>query len=207
MLPADLREARRQNLERLREYTEAGVFPRNYLYSDQNRPCFIDRDNRICAAGYLVEHSAGRKVAEQINERVQSEFLWRMQLPELDRWIAGSGLSLIELCMIQPTYDPVFFIEIDPDSARAPVIVSITGDVIDFGFGCGIKYVEFDFGDGEIWTSAIFNASYVPVDIEHMYTCPGAYTITGSAVAVVVGAVAAHQTTWGHIKAQFAADL
>ena len=183
-LPTDLREARRRNLAWLREYIDAGRYPRNYLYADQNRPCFIDREGRICAAGYLVEQSAGREVAERVNEAFQSEFLWKMELPELDRWIAGSGFSLLELCMIQPGYSPVFNVQITQDSDRAPATVTVRGYVYDESvMPCDTKHLIFDFGDGAMWKSHEANAWIVWVDIAHIYTTPGTYTITGIAVA------------------------
>lgn len=182
-MPADLQEARRHNLARLREYIDAGRFPRNHLYPGENRPCFIDREERICAVGYLVERSAGRKMAERINEEFQSEFLWRMRLPELDRWIAGSGLSLLELSMIQPCYDPRFNVQVTQDSGRAPATVSIAGYVYD-ECGCNTKVVVFDFGDGDggIWTTGEVNLWIVQVNAKHIYAHPGVYTITGVAV-------------------------
>ncbi len=186
-LPADLREARRQNLSWLQEYIDAGRFPRNYLYPDENRPCFIDRDERICAVGYLVERSAGRELAERINIEFQSEFLWRMRLPALERWSEDSGLSLLELSMIQPGYAPEFHVTVTQDSDRAPTRIAVTGYVLQEGFGpCTIKFVGFNFGDGAIWMSPEVGSFFVPVDIEHVYTRPGVYTITGGAVSVDV---------------------
>jgi hypothetical protein len=217
-LPADVREARRQNLARLREYIDAGRFPRNHLYRDENRPCFIDRDGRICAVGYLVECSAGREMAERINETFQSEFLWRMRLSQLDRWVARSGLSLLELCMIQPCYAPEFNVQVTPSSDRAPATVSITGNVID-RCGCPTKVVVFNFGDGSVWTSGDVNLVSVPVNANHTYHLAGAYTITGTAVGggacdgltgsetwqiTLLPPLATRPSTWGRIKALYA---
>ena len=182
-LPVELREARRYNLAQLREYIDAGQYPRNHLYPDENHPCFIDRDGRICAVGYLVEQTAGRQLAEQVNAEFQSEFLWRIRLPELDRWVARSGLSLLELSMIQPCYDPEFRVQVTQDSDRAPATVSITGYVYDNCCCCLTKYVVFDFGDGAVWRSPEVNLRYPPVDVAHIYTSPGMYTITGLAIA------------------------
>lgn len=183
--PPELREARRRNLANLKAYIDAGRFPRNYLYADENRPCFIDRDGRICAAGYLVERTAGREVAERVNDAFQSEFLWKMHLPELDRWVADSGLSLLELCMIQPCYVPYWgYVQITQDSDRVPATVSIEGYVYDVSFCCLTKYVIFDFGDGALWSSPIVNSDIVLLsDIAHIYVRPGVYTITGIAIA------------------------
>jgi hypothetical protein len=96
------RDARRQNLARLRAYIDAGVFPQNSRYRDETRPCFIDDDGRICAVGYLVEQSAGRAAAERINATFQYAFLSEMESPEIDQWIVASGLSRLELSLIQP---------------------------------------------------------------------------------------------------------
>jgi len=93
-------------LELLHEYRTAGVFPRNYGYADQRKPCFIDKDGRICAVGYLVEQTAGRSAAEQINSRHQYQEVFEMHDDDLDEWIAISGLTKEECAMIQPTYGP-----------------------------------------------------------------------------------------------------
>ncbi len=177
MLPKALRVARRQNLERLREYIDAGVFPRNHLSSEENRPCFVDRDDRICAVGYLVEQSAGREAAERINSEFQSEFLWRIDMSDLDRWIAASGLSLLELSMIQPCYDPNFLLSVTRISEMS---VAVRGYVLEDC--CGMKYVAINFGEA-VWKSPDYNFWYIPVDIVHNYSNPGSYAITAVAVS------------------------
>src|SRR5690606_13938477 len=63
-LPEALQDERRANLERLHRYRLAGVFPRNFDHSEARRPCFIDRDGRLCAVGHLVAQSAGSELAE-----------------------------------------------------------------------------------------------------------------------------------------------
>lgn len=96
-------------LDLLREYWQNGVFPRNEKYPDERRPCFIDDDGRICAVGYLVEQTAGRQMAERINERYQYATIGEMKLPELDAWIAAGGLTREEVATIQPTYGTYVF--------------------------------------------------------------------------------------------------
>lgn len=176
-MPPELRDARRHNLARLRNYIDGGVFPRNQLYRDQNRPCFIDNEDRICAVGYLVEQSAGRDAAERISATFQYAFLSEMQLPELDRWVAASGLSRLELSLIQPCYSPQFNVTI---TQSAPLTVTIRGYVYD-DCDCGVKYTMFDFGEA-IWGSrkSYYGAS---VNISHAYSFPGAYVIKGTAVS------------------------
>src|SRR5215216_4015200 len=61
----DKRLSRRQQIKRekilnlLHEYWTRGVFPSNFDYPDERRPCFIDRDGKICAVGYLIEKTLG----------------------------------------------------------------------------------------------------------------------------------------------------
>jgi len=175
-MPPELRDAREQNLARFREYIDAGVFPRNHDYEDENRPCFIDDDGRICAVGYLVEQSAGRDAAERINAKFQYAFVSEMESPEVDRWIGASGLTRLELSLVQPCYDPEFNVTVTQSAA---LTVSIRGYVFDYC--CGVKYTMFDFGEA-VWasTKSYYGSS---VNISHTYSSPGTYVITCAAVA------------------------
>src|SRR5690606_4507495 len=91
-------------LNLLRQYRTAGVFPRNYEYAGRRLPCFIDGDGRICAVGYLIEQTAGRAVAEEINSRHKYEEVLAMNDPAIDEWVSNSGLTKEECAMIPPTY-------------------------------------------------------------------------------------------------------
>lgn len=106
-LSCELQERRLYLLDLLHTYIEQGNFPKNYDYPDQRRPCFIDRDGTICAVGFLVEQTAGRKVAEQINAKFKYEYLLSMNDELIDNWVATSGFSKEECAMIQPNYGPV----------------------------------------------------------------------------------------------------
>jgi hypothetical protein len=68
-LSADLQTKRNHLLDLLHDYWTNGVFPKNYDYADQRKPCFIDKDGTICAVGYLVEQTTGRQVADNINSK------------------------------------------------------------------------------------------------------------------------------------------
>lgn len=103
--PVHLKEKRLQLLDVLHSYWTAGVFPRNYDHTDR-RPCFIDKDKRICAVGFLIEKTAGRNAAEQINNGHRYDELLAMNDKAVDSWIATSGLTKEECAMIQPTYGP-----------------------------------------------------------------------------------------------------
>lgn len=102
-LPAHLKQKRKHVLDLLHNYWTAGIFPRNYDYSER-KPCFIDKNKRICAVGFLIEKTAGRNAAEQINTRHKYNELLAMNDNAVDRWIATSGLTKEECAMIQPTY-------------------------------------------------------------------------------------------------------
>ncbi|WMJ74861.1 hypothetical protein RCC89_17085 [Cytophagaceae bacterium ABcell3] len=103
-LPENLKENRKKMLDLLHEYHTSGVFPRNYDFSDKRMPCFIDKDGRICAVGYLIEKTAGREVAEYINSKFKYDKIYDMDDPLIDEWIASSGLTKEECAMIQPNY-------------------------------------------------------------------------------------------------------
>ena len=76
-----LARRRAQVLDLLHRYWATGVFPRNHKYVAERRPCFIDRDGRLCAVGYLVAQTAGRAVAERINAAHQYDLIADMRLP------------------------------------------------------------------------------------------------------------------------------
>ncbi|HYD22467.1 MAG TPA: hypothetical protein VEB40_13390 [Flavipsychrobacter sp.] len=102
-LPEATRQKRMKAIALLHEYRIAGNFPSNYDYAG-HRPCFIDEDGNICAVGYLVEQTAGRAVAEQINAKHKYDYIKDMDMPELAAWINNSGLTSEECAMIQPQY-------------------------------------------------------------------------------------------------------
>ena len=97
---------RQKAIENLHFYWTAGVFPENREFLNDRKPCFIDAKGNLCAVGYLIEQSAGREVAEQINARYQYEYLMEMEWKVIDEWIASSGLTKLECAMIQPSYGP-----------------------------------------------------------------------------------------------------
>lgn len=104
-LSTEMRSKRAQMLNLLRAYRSAGVFPKNYGRNER-KPCFIDQNGTICAVGYLIEQTAGRAAAEDINSRHQYATIFEMKDGKVDEWIATSGLSKEECAMIQPQYAP-----------------------------------------------------------------------------------------------------
>lgn len=98
-------QAKRNHLlDLLHDYWTKGVFPQNYDYPNERKPCFIDKDNTICAVGYLVEQTAGREAAEYINQKYKYSEVMAMNDEIVDNWVANSGLTKEECAMIQPSY-------------------------------------------------------------------------------------------------------
>ena len=85
-------------------YWAAGIFPSNFDYQMERRPCFIDRNGNICAVGYLIEKTEGREVAEQINSKHQYKYIFEINDPVVAEWAQRNGLSMEECAMIQPQY-------------------------------------------------------------------------------------------------------
>lgn len=104
---AHLTETQKTNrafiLRLLHDYWENAIFPRNHEYEDR-RPCFIDRDGNICAVGYLIEKTAGRQMAEDINQKHQYDYLLDMNEDVIAKWANEYGLTVEECAAIQPSY-------------------------------------------------------------------------------------------------------
>lgn len=135
-LSLEQQKSRIQLLDLLHEYWQAGKFPANTKYENERRPCFIDANGTICAVGYLVEQTAGRSLAERINQLFQYATISEMILPELNEWISESGFTPEEIATIQPTYNYMW----TPPSR----VVLAGGGMSTRSFGAG--YPAFDIG-------------------------------------------------------------
>jgi hypothetical protein len=105
-LEPPLRYARAVNLGRLARYIERGVFPRNDDHLDARRPTFVDARGRICAVGALFEADRGHAAAIRIARDHKYAFITEIDDGELAAWQRASGLTALELAMIQPAYAP-----------------------------------------------------------------------------------------------------
>lgn len=126
-LSADLQMKRNHLLDLLHAYWTNGIFPKNYDYRDQRKPCFIDKDGTICAVGYLVEQTTSRQVADDINSKHKYDELLAMNNSTVDNWVLTSGLSREECAMIQPTYGPVPYYTYNHISPTNGITSSIIG--------------------------------------------------------------------------------
>jgi hypothetical protein len=93
-------------LQALERYIEKGTTPRNYDLPWRT-PVFIDEEGTICAVGYLIESTVGRELPEKIAKAHRYDFIEDIaqDMPEVQQWIADSGLTLEEIQTIQPAYD------------------------------------------------------------------------------------------------------
>ncbi|SKB50671.1 hypothetical protein [Dyadobacter psychrophilus] len=127
-LSDEYKSKRTQVLNLLRSYANAGKYPKNYDYKGERKPCFIDKDQNICAVGYLVEQTAGRRTAEAINADYKYADIFDMEGQTVDKWIAASGLTKDECAMIQPTYGS--YPNGDPVSNRVKPMYAISSAVL-----------------------------------------------------------------------------
>ncbi|MFW2389311.1 MAG: hypothetical protein ACN4G0_13305 [Polyangiales bacterium] len=98
------REARGRAIVDLREYREAGVFPRN-TFAGHPIPVFIDSADRACAVGYLMIASGWSTEADRIAARENFAYVNDMRSPEVGEWLSYSGLTPQEAAWIQPQYE------------------------------------------------------------------------------------------------------
>jgi hypothetical protein len=102
----DLEAKRRHILELFDAYIAKGTTPKN-AHLPWRTPVFIDDEGTICAVGFLIEQTAGHPVAEKIASEHRYSYLEEIAaaMPEVQAWIADSGLTLDELSLIQPGYE------------------------------------------------------------------------------------------------------
>ena len=90
-------------LDRLHAYWTRGTFPRNTEVPGRS-PVFIDEEGRLCAVGALIAATAGRGLAERIDDTHPLANVREMEVPAIDRWAERHGMTRRELAMIQPAY-------------------------------------------------------------------------------------------------------
>lgn len=94
-----------KQLNVLRQYWQAGQFPKNTFHSFRI-PYFVDVFGTACAVGYLVFESGEQDLVERISKENNFAYLAEMEYPELGIWAEKNGFTLEELAWIQPSYPP-----------------------------------------------------------------------------------------------------
>lgn len=118
----ELEDRRHELLSYLDEYIAKGTTPSNAHIPWRN-PVFIDDDGTICAVGYLIERASGRPLAESIARAHRYDYLEDIAsaVPEVAKWVEGSGFTLEELASIQPGYiEPVAEAYVPWDLSKTP---------------------------------------------------------------------------------------
>jgi hypothetical protein len=101
------RTARATLIGWLREYRDAGRFPRNDRFPELAMPFFRDGHGALCAMAYLIERSGRRDLVDRIARTRNNAFIAELANdPALRVWLDSVGLSVTEAARIQPTYPP-----------------------------------------------------------------------------------------------------
>ena len=103
-LSSKLQENRKKAISLLHTYWQNGEFPSNYDYPGKRKPCFRDKNDQICAVGYLVQQTGNEDLVKSIEATENYSTIYEMTNSELLTWVEQSGLTLKECAMIQPTY-------------------------------------------------------------------------------------------------------
>jgi hypothetical protein len=91
----------------LREYREAGSFPRNDRFPERAMPFFRDGRGVLCAMAYLIDRSGRRDLVDRVASTRNNAFIPELAGdPELRTWLDSVGLSVAEAARIQPFYGP-----------------------------------------------------------------------------------------------------
>ncbi len=91
----------------LREYRDAGRFPRNDRFPARAMPFFRDSDGVLCAMAYLIDRSGRGDLVDRVASTRNNA-----TIPELagdaalSGWLDSVGLSLAEAARVQPFYGP-----------------------------------------------------------------------------------------------------
>lgn len=89
----------------LREYREAGAFPRNDRFPKKAMPFFRDSRGVLCAMAYLIERSGRRDLVDRVVLTRNNAFIPGLAGDRgLRAWLDSVGFSVAEAARVQPTY-------------------------------------------------------------------------------------------------------
>lgn len=89
----------------LREYREAGQFPRNDRFPQVAMPFFRDSHGTLCAMAYLIARSGRGDIVDRVALTRNNAFIAELaDDAELRAWLDSVGLSVAEAARIQPEY-------------------------------------------------------------------------------------------------------
>ena len=89
----------------LREYRDAGEFPRNDRFPHAVVPIFRDSQGTLCAMAYLIERSGRRDLVDRVARTRNTAYIAELaDDADLRRWLDSVGLSAAEAGRVQPSY-------------------------------------------------------------------------------------------------------
>lgn len=94
-------------LDRLHSYTEAGKFPNNDKFPWESVPFFRGSNGNLCAVGYLMDADPDYKtfIENTVKSNNNVQLMDVQTDPTVNAWAKKYGFSILELAMIQPTYE------------------------------------------------------------------------------------------------------
>ena len=128
-LSPDQKSSRATIMGWLREYREAGEFPRNDRFQHLAMPFFRDSRGVLCAMAYLIDRSGRGDLVDRVAATRNNAFITELaDDPELGAWLDSVGLTLSEAARIQPQYGGTGGIaEEDVDAGYAVSSVLVSG--------------------------------------------------------------------------------
>lgn len=100
----ELAQARKRQIDELRNYLSSDRFPQNHDYPQASVPYFVDQKGSACAVAYLLIQSGYSELVEEIRKTNNHVRIGNVLQGPLIDWILFSGLTQEECALIQPTY-------------------------------------------------------------------------------------------------------
>lgn len=122
------RTARATMVGWLRDYREAGRFPRNDRFPNQTVPFFRDSEGVLCAMAYLIERSGQGDLVDRVASTRNNAFIPELaDDPDLRAWLDSAGLSVAEAARIQPGYGGGIVADEGVSSSYAVTSILVSG--------------------------------------------------------------------------------
>lgn len=103
-LAAAQRANRARLIDWLRDYRDAGAFPRNDYFAVPT-PFFRDEHGALCAMGYLIARSGRRDIVDDVARDRNNAYIRELvDDRRLVVWLDSVGLTVAEAARIQPAY-------------------------------------------------------------------------------------------------------
>ena len=103
-LSRKLQAERLKNIEYLRLYRLAGVFPKNLDFPGMRVPYFKDAVGTPCAVAHLMERSGWQGTVNSVRDNNNHVYVMSVVGGPVMEWIDQSGLTQEEAALVQPNY-------------------------------------------------------------------------------------------------------